>query len=74
MTPRTPNFGALSVTAPIPVETISKWAETVAMMLSSPLPQETSAALTSLGDQLIANQLFEAAHVWYVFIPVSCDL
>ena len=34
------------------------------MLLSSPLPQETLAALTSLGDQLLANQLFEAAHAW----------
>jgi hypothetical protein len=63
MTPRTPNF-VPSATAPIPMESHSKWAETVAMILSSPLPQETSAALTSLGDQLLANQLVEAAHVW----------
>jgi COPII coat assembly protein SEC16 len=64
MTPRTPNFVVPSVTAPIPTESISKWAETVAMMLSCPLSQDTSTALTSLGDQLVANQLFEAAHVW----------
>lgn len=64
MTPRTPNFVGLPVTAPIPTESIARWAEAVAMMLSSPLSQETSAALTGLGDQLVANQLFEAAHVW----------
>jgi hypothetical protein len=68
MTPRTPNFGPPSLATGIPVESISKWAEAVAMMISSPLSSETSAALTGLGDQLVANQMFEAAHVWCVSV------
>ncbi|KAF5380963.1 hypothetical protein D9615_003970 [Tricholomella constricta] len=67
LTPRTPNFAVLPAqAASIPAETLSKWAETVAMMLSNPLSPETSAALTAMGDHLAANQLFEAAH-----IPIS---
>lgn len=74
MTPRTPNFVGLPVTAPIPTESIARWAEAVAMMLSSPLSQETSAALTGLGDQLVANQLFEAAHVCYLLSPQTSPM
>ena len=66
ITPRTPSFVVPAAPTHIPVESIYRWAEAAAMMLSSPLSQETSAALTSLGDQLVANQLFEAAHVWSV--------
>lgn len=64
MTPRTPSFVVPAAPTHIPMESISRWGEAVAMILSSPLSQETSAALTSLGDQLVANQLFEAAHAW----------
>jgi len=64
VTPITPNFAAPSLPANIPVESLSKWAETAAMMFSSPLTPESSAALTALGDQLLSNQWIEAAHSW----------
>lgn len=68
MTPRTPNFGLPTVATSIPIESLSQWAEAAAMMVSSPLSPETSAALTALGDQLVANHMYEAAHIWYVKI------
>jgi hypothetical protein len=49
-------------------ESLSGWAETVAMMLSVTPGVETLAALTALGDQLLANDWVEAAHVWYAAI------
>ncbi|TFK42566.1 Sec23-binding domain of Sec16-domain-containing protein [Crucibulum laeve] len=68
MTPRTPNFAALGA-SPIPVESLSNWAETVAMMIFSPLTSETSSALTALGDQLVANKWTDAAHACYLLSP-----
>lgn len=47
-------------------DVLAKWADTVAMIYSSPLTFETSSALTSLGDQLAASHWYEAAHAWYV--------
>ncbi|KAF8163317.1 Sec23-binding domain of Sec16-domain-containing protein [Crassisporium funariophilum] len=69
MTPRTPNFAPVQPTLPIPSKSLEKWAETVAMMISSPLPLETSGALTALGDQLLANNWVEAAHSCYILSP-----
>ena len=66
VSPRTPNFSSLQAPAPIPPESLSKWADTVAMMISSPLPPETSVALTAFGDQLLANNWVQAAHAWCV--------
>jgi len=63
-TPRTPNLALPVAGAKIPTESLARWAETVAMLLVSPLTPDTSAALTSLGDQLLANGWLEAAHVW----------
>ncbi|RDB24374.1 COPII coat assembly protein SEC16 [Hypsizygus marmoreus] len=74
LTPRTPNFAAGAPPASIPPETLSKWAETIAMMLQSPLSQENSVALTSLGDQLAASQLVEAAHVCYLLAPQTSSV
>jgi len=65
-TPRTPQFPGPAQQG-VPAESLSKWAETAAMMISSPLTAEVSAALTALGDQLLVNQMIEAAHAWYVF-------
>ena len=50
----------------IPPGKLSKWAETVAMMVSSPFTPspEMNGALVALGDQLMANNLIEAAHAW----------
>jgi COPII coat assembly protein SEC16 len=62
ITPSTPNFP--STTVNVPVESLSLWFETAAMLLSSPMSSECSAALTALGDNLMSNQWTEAAHVW----------
>ena len=67
LTPRTPNFQPPAPPANIPSETLMKWTEIVAMMISSTITTDTSSALTALGDQLLANQYVEAAHVWFVF-------
>lgn len=64
LTPRTPNFSVIPQGSSLPRQALTNWAETAAMMLSNPLTPENSAALTALGDQLAANQLVEAAHVW----------
>jgi hypothetical protein len=64
-TPGTPNFPSKSTSASIPLATLSKWAETAAMMYSNPMGSEASAALTSLGDHLSSNGWLEAAHTWY---------
>jgi COPII coat assembly protein SEC16 len=62
--PLSPNFPAASLTNAIPSETLSKWAETAAILFSGPSAAESSAALIALGDCLIANQWTEAAHAW----------
>lgn len=49
-------------------ESLSKWTETVSMILSNPMTVDSSGALTALGDLLFSNQWTEAAHVWYVVI------
>ena len=67
LTPRTPNFTGGQAPSSIPAEAIKQWPETIGMMLSCPLSQDTCAALTSLGDHLVANQLIEAGHIWWVF-------
>lgn len=65
ITPRTPNFASVQPpSTSVPPESLAKWAETAAMVMSSPLTTETSAALTALGDQLLANDWVEAAHAW----------
>ena len=40
------------------------YTNTAAMIISHPLSADSSAALTSLGDQLAANHWIEAAHIW----------
>lgn len=62
VTPMTPNFPSLPVN--VPVESLSRWAETAAMILTNPMTAESSAALTTLGDYLASNQWTEAAHAW----------
>ncbi|KAJ3551642.1 hypothetical protein NP233_g13043 [Leucocoprinus birnbaumii] len=68
-TPRTPNFALPAAGVKIPNESLSKWAETVAMLLVSPLTPDASAALTALGDQLMTNGWLEAAHVCFLLSP-----
>jgi COPII coat assembly protein SEC16 len=62
------NFPAAAMPPNVPPDVLSKWTETVAMMISSPMSVDTSSALTALGDQLASNQWIEAAHAWYVAI------
>jgi hypothetical protein len=66
VTPLSPNFTSLQPVLNISPEKLSKWAETVAMMTSSPFTSspEMNGALVALGDQLMANNWIEAAHVW----------
>lgn len=64
ITPMSPNFPPPAITANIPVESLSKWPETAAVMVCSPMVPDTSAALTALGDYLISNRWVEAAHAW----------
>lgn len=71
LTPRTPSFSIPAAGTKVPVESLSRWAETAAMMISSPLTNEVSAALTALGDQLMTNGWLEAAHAWYVTVYLS---
>ncbi|KAJ3507874.1 hypothetical protein NLJ89_g6061 [Agrocybe chaxingu] len=61
--------GNTTLSPTIPPEALDKWAETVAMMISSPLTPETSSALTALGDQLLANNWVDAAHACYLLSP-----
>ncbi|KXN89245.1 COPII coat assembly protein sec-16 [Leucoagaricus sp. SymC.cos] len=68
-TPVIPNFSLPAAGTKIPTESLAKWAETVAMMLVSPLTPDASAALTALGDQLMANGWLEAAHACYMLSP-----
>nr|GAT53207.1 copII vesicle coat protein [Mycena chlorophos] len=73
-TPLTPNFAAPAVANTIPTESLATWAETAAMMLSSPMTTDTSSALTALGDQLLAHQWVEAAHACYLLSPQTSPL
>ncbi|PFH54340.1 hypothetical protein AMATHDRAFT_44853 [Amanita thiersii Skay4041] len=69
LTPRTPNFNPPAPSVNIPLDTLSKWAETVAMIIAGPVSQDASLALTALGDQLIASHFVEAAHCCYLLGP-----
>jgi hypothetical protein len=61
-----PNVSSTSATSS--PESLTKWTETVSMILSNPMTIENSGALTALGDLLFSNQWTEAAHVWYAVI------
>uniref|UniRef100_A0A8H7Y1B2 Protein transport protein sec16 n=1 Tax=Psilocybe cubensis TaxID=181762 RepID=A0A8H7Y1B2_PSICU len=69
ITPRTPNFPVLQQN--LPAEALSNWAQTAAMIISSPLTPETSGALTALGDQLLSHNWVEAAHSCYLLSSQS---
>jgi hypothetical protein len=53
------------------VEILKKWSDTAAMLIPGPSVTECSAALLSLGDCLLANDLVEPAHAWYVSLRVA---
>lgn len=66
VTPVSASFSGSTEPMNVSPDVLAKWADTVAMIYSSPLTYETSSALTSLGDQLAASLWYEAAHAWYV--------
>ena len=68
ITPISPNF---SSPGPVPVDVLNKWSSTAAMLIPGPSVSESSAALLALGDCLLANNLVEAAHAWYVSLRVA---
>ncbi|KAH9997260.1 Sec23-binding domain of Sec16-domain-containing protein [Russula vinacea] len=75
ITPMSANFSSpAATTAPIPVEVLKKWSDTAAMLIPGPSVTECSAALLSLGDCLLANDLVEPAHACYLLAPQSTIL
>lgn len=71
VTPISPNFPKPDVTSKVPESALSKWTETAAMLLSSPITSESSTALVALGDYLLSNQWIHAAHVCYLLAGQS---
>ncbi|KAG8217541.1 Sec23-binding domain of Sec16-domain-containing protein [Butyriboletus roseoflavus] len=69
ITPVSPNFPSSAATTQIPVESLSKWPEIVASIVSSPLNPEHSATLSALGDYLVSHHLVEGAHTCYLLSP-----
>jgi len=65
-TPLTPNFSAPPPSNNVPHDVLSKWKDTLAMLISSSSNADNTAVITALGDQLLANQWVEAAHAWFV--------
>ncbi|KAH9951938.1 Sec23-binding domain of Sec16-domain-containing protein [Amylocystis lapponica] len=74
VTPISPNFTSLAETMDIPPEVLARWADTAAMIVSSPMTMETSSTLTALGDQLAGNRWFEAAHACYLLAPQTSPM
>ncbi|KAG2029614.1 Sec23-binding domain of Sec16-domain-containing protein, partial [Suillus americanus] len=72
--PMSPSFPSPAMAAQIPANTLSKWPELVASMISSPLAPEWSATLTALGDYLVLHQQIKAAHVCYLLSPQTSPL
>lgn len=71
ITPTSPNFPSTAAVPQIPVESLSKWPEIAASIVSSPLNPEYSATLSTLGDCLASHDLVEGAHVWYIELVLS---
>lgn len=72
-TPLSASFPPTLPPLQLPKDILAKWKETAGMILSGTLTNESSSALTALGDQLVANSWIEAAHVWYVVIFISSE-
>ncbi|KAH9946034.1 Sec23-binding domain of Sec16-domain-containing protein [Epithele typhae] len=73
VTPLTPNFPTIQPLNIAP-EVLAPWAKTAAMIMSNPMTSESSAALTALGDQMLAHQWTEAAHICYMLSPQTSPL
>ncbi|EPT06159.1 hypothetical protein FOMPIDRAFT_1110601 [Fomitopsis schrenkii] len=74
VTPVSASFSGSTEPMNIAPDVLAKWADTVAMIYSSPLTFETSSALTSLGDQLAASHWYEAAHACYLLSPQTSPI
>ncbi|CCM02366.1 uncharacterized protein FIBRA_04461 [Fibroporia radiculosa] len=74
MTPMSAGFSAPVEPMNLPVEVLAKWTEAVAMIYTNPMTLETSSTLTALGDQLVANQWYEAAHACYLLSPQTSPI
>ncbi|KAH9926213.1 Sec23-binding domain of Sec16-domain-containing protein [Fomitopsis serialis] len=74
VTPLSASFPGPSEPMNVSLEVLAKWADTIAMIYSSPLTFETSSALTALGDQLAANHWYEAAHACYLLSPQTSPM
>lgn len=64
MTPMSPSFPSIALATGVPPETLAKWQEYVAIILSGQAGTDSSVALTTLGDYLVSNDWVEAGHCW----------
>ncbi|KAI6099871.1 Sec23-binding domain of Sec16-domain-containing protein [Pisolithus croceorrhizus] len=69
ITPMSPNFPSAAAAAQVPSESLLRWPEIVASVLTNVSNPEWSAAITALGDYLLSHQQVEAAHVCYMLSP-----
>ncbi|KZT67726.1 hypothetical protein DAEQUDRAFT_712916 [Daedalea quercina L-15889] len=74
ITPVSASFPGPSEPMNILPDVLAKWADTIAMIYSSPLTFETSSTLTALGDQLAASHWYEAAHACYLLSPQTSPI
>ncbi|KAL4067649.1 Sec23-binding domain of Sec16-domain-containing protein [Scleroderma citrinum] len=68
ITPLSANFPP-AMAAQVPSESLSKWSDIVASVLTNTSNPEWSNALTSLGDCLLSHRHVEAAHICYILSP-----
>uniref|UniRef100_D8PSY6 Protein transport protein sec16 n=1 Tax=Schizophyllum commune (strain H4-8 / FGSC 9210) TaxID=578458 RepID=D8PSY6_SCHCM len=73
-TPMAPNFSLPAGSSHICEEALAKWADTLAMMYSSNMSPDVSAAITAFGDQLQLNGWVEAAHACYLLSPLTSPI
>ena len=66
-----PSFPSTAPITQIPAESLSKWPEMVASIVSGSLNPEYSAMLSALGDCLASHHLVEGAHAWCVEFVLS---
>ena len=68
ITPVSPGFPSPAVIPNIAPEVLSHWQEHAVMLYSGHMGGDSSNALTTLGDYLVANDWVEAGHCWYVVL------
>ncbi|KAL1744041.1 Sec23-binding domain of Sec16-domain-containing protein [Schizophyllum fasciatum] len=73
-TPMAPNFSLPAGSSHICEDALAKWADTLAMMYSSSMSPDVSAAITAFGDQLQLNGWVEAAHACYLLSPLTSHI